>query len=427
MARIELPYDRGEILTVEVPDRNLLACVQHPVLPAVKDAVGEIRRAMGAPVASASLAELAGAGRKTVIAVTDITRYCPDREVAELVLEELHRGGARVEDVTFVMATGTHRDMTRKEIAAKLGEKIAGRYRIVNHNWKDEGQIVDKGEGKHGFPIQINRLVAEADLRITTGVIEPHLFAGYSGGAKTILIGAGGHATIGATHGYATLSHPRSLLGDTESLFRQFINDAGERVCVDFVVNLVVDPRKRLLRAFAGRPKPTFEAGVTFARGAYEVPVPGAADIVISVPGFPKNLNLYQATRAANPAILARTPTLKPGGILIIPAPCRDGLGEESYSKWLADTTDGRSIVEKARTEGFPPGAHKGYLIGRYLTHASEVIITDCMIPEETICAVKLTPMKSLQSALDRALGQMGPDAKVLVIPAGTVTVPVIN
>jgi len=426
MPLLTLPYDTGRTIQLAIPDENHLGSVEQPRLHAVADPAAEIRRALVAPVGAPPLTELARGKRRVVIAVTDLTRYCPDSLVAEAVLAELGRAGVPDSAVTFVVGVGSHRAMTRAEIVAKLGAAVAERFQVLNHDWKDDRALADLGR-EHGFPLQASREVVSADLRITTGVIEPHLFAGYSGGAKTMVIGAGGHVTIGATHGYQVLSHPTSRLGIADSIFRRFINSAGERLGVEFVVNLVIDPDKRLIRAFAGHPVAVFREGVAFARRVFEVPVAEVADIVVSVPGPPKNLNLYQATRACYPAILGPKPVVRKRGIVIVPAPCPDGLGEESARLWLRDTPDGRSIVEKARTQGIPEGAHMGYRFGRFLTHVSEVIVTDCLIPDATIREVRLTPMRTAQEALDHALATLGPTAKVLVIPHGVATIPVLS
>ncbi len=425
MPTLLLPYDQGRTLALTVSDRNYLGCADLPRLAAVADPAVEIRRALADPVASPPLADLARGKKRVAIAVTDITRYCPDDLLVDALLGELARAGVPPSAVTFVLALGSHRPMTRGEIAAKLGSRISAAHRVLNHDWKDDRGLADLGS-EDGFPIQASREVAEADLRLATGVIEPHLFAGYSGGAKTMVIGAGGHATIAATHGYEVLSHSSSRLGNADSVFRRFINRAGERVGVDFVVNLVVDPDKRLIRAFAGRPNEVYAAGVRFARRVFEVPAPGVADVVVSVPGSPKNLNLYQATRAAYPAILGPRPVVREGGIVIVPAPCPDGVGEETSRAWMRDTPDGASIVEKARREGIPEGTHMAFRFGRFLTHASEVIVTDCRIPAETIREVRLTPMATVQQALDHALTVLGSDAQVLVIPHGVATIPVL-
>lgn len=421
-----LPYDTHRTIRLAIPVRNYLGSAEPPRRPAAADPAAEVRLALAAPLGSPQLAELARGKKRVTIAVTDLTRYCPDEMVVGAVLEELARAGLAPSAITFVLGLGSHRAMTRAEIAAKLGPKVAGTYRILNHAWKDDRNLEDLGTG-NGFPIQVNREVIQADLRITTGVIEPHLFAGYSGGAKTMVIGAGGHATIGATHGYGVLSHPTSRLGYADSIFRQFINAAGERVGVEFVVNLVIDPDQRLHRVFAGHPTAVYREGVAVARRVFEAPVPGMADIVVSVPGAPKNLNLYQATRACYPAILGPTPVVRPGGIVIVPAPCPDGVGEDSARQWLRDTPDGPSIVEKARLFGIPEGAHMGYRFGRFLTHASQIIVTDCQIPAETIRELRLSSIPTVQEALDSAIGTFGPDAKVLVIPHGVATLPVVT
>ncbi len=425
MPTVSLPYDQDRALTLTIPDHRYLGSADLPRLPAVADPAAEIRRALADPIGSPRLADLARGKKRIDIAVTDITRYCPDDLLVDSILAELAKASVPPSALTFVLALGSHRPMTKPEIAAKLGARIADGYRVLNHDWKDDGALVNVGT-EEGFPLQVNREVVEADLRLATGVIEPHLFAGYSGGAKTMVIGAAGHATIGATHGYAVLSHPSSRLGNADSVFRRFVNRAGERVGVDFVVNLVVDPDKRLMRAFAGRPAAVYAAGVRFARSVFEVPVPGVADIVISVPGWPKNLNLYQATRAAYPAILGPRPVVRPGGIVIIPAPCPDGVGEDASRVWMRDTPDGKSIVEKARQQGIPEGTHMAYRFGRFLTHASEVIVTDCQIPDKTIRQVRLTPMAMVQEALDYALSVLGKDSKVLVIPHGVAAIPIL-
>ena len=425
MPILSLPFDQGRALALNVPDESYLGCADLPRLPAVPDPAAEVRRALAYPLESPPLADLARGKKRIVIAVTDITRYCPDDLLVEALLAELARAGVAASAVTFLLALGSHRPMTREETARKLGAKITGAYRILNHDWQDAGALVEVGT-EEGFPIQTNREVVEADLRLATGVIEPHLFAGYSGGAKTMVIGAGGHATIAATHGYEVLSHASSRLGNADSIFRRFINRAGERVGVDFVVNLVVDPDKRVMGAFAGRPAAVYAQGVAVARRVFEVPVPGVADIVVSVPGWPKNLNLYQATRAAYPAILGPRPVVRPGGIVIIPASCPDGVGEASSRVWMRDTPDGASIVEKARRLGIPEGTHMAYRFGRFLTHASEVIVTDCLIADEAIRELRLTPMATVQQALDRALAVLGRGAKVLVIPHGVAAIAVL-
>ncbi len=425
MPVLTLPFDASRTIRLAIPERNYLGSVEQPRLPAVSDAAAEVRRALAAPVGSPPLAELARGKRRIAIAVTDLTRHCPDELVTEALLAELGRAGVPDSAISFILGLGSHRAMTRAEIVVKLGAEVVERFRVLNHGWKDDRALAELGH-EQGFPVQVNREAVDADLRITTGVIEPHLFAGYSGGAKTMVIGAGGHATIGATHGYQVLSHPSSRLGEANSIFRRFISAAGERLGVEFVVNLVIDPDKRLIRAFAGRPVAVFREGVAFARRIFEVPVAGMADIVVSVPGPPKNLNLYQATRACYPAILGPKPVVREGGIVIVPTPCPDGLGEESARRWLRDTPDGRSIVEKARIQGIPEGAHMGYRFGRFLTHVSEVIVTDCLIPDATIREVRLTPMRTAQEALDHALAALGADAKVLLIPHGVATIPIL-
>src|SRR3989304_1567111 len=195
MPTVSLPYDEGRPLTLTIPDVNYLGSAARPRPPAVPDPAAEVRRALAEPLESPPLAELARGKERIGIAVTDITRYCPDDLLVNAILGDLASAGVPSSAVTFVLAPGSPRPMPPRGSGGKRGARIAETYRILNHDWKDDGALVNVG-AEEGFPIQVNREVVEADLRLATGVIEPHLFAGYSGGAKTMVIGAGGHPPL---------------------------------------------------------------------------------------------------------------------------------------------------------------------------------------------------------------------------------------
>lgn len=422
--QIELAYDKDETLAVEIPDRNVLAVVQAHFPEAKKDPTDELRRSLRNPIFSPRLADIVDRKSKVAIVVTDMTRYAMDELVSELLLEEIRDAGVPRENVFFLLALGTHRPMSQKEIEEKLGKRIASEYPVYNHDCYSD--LVDLGRSSAGFPMKINKKLMEADVKITVGVIEPHLFAGYSGGVKTVCVGLAGIETIGATHSLKVLSDPRTKLGIIENnIFREFLNEMAQRVKVDFTVNLVMNEEKQLVAAFSGHPIKSFETAVNFTRSCVEVPIQGVADAVISCPGYPKSVNLYQATRAANTVVLGPQPVVKKGGIILIPARCEDGLGDENYYKFMSNFDSFEKLKEHIFTKGFDMGEHKAYVLTRILSHAS-IVMSDCEIDDIVLRRIFLSKVHTLQEGVEQILRE-NPNAKFLVMPNGVHTIPVLE
>ncbi|KAF2957262.1 hypothetical protein AS159_09555 [Thermotoga sp. Ku-13t] len=421
---IKLAYDKGKHLEIEIPNRNLSSTAQACFPRAVVDPTAELKRSLLNPIGSARLSEIVDSRSRVAIVVTDMTRYAMDEIVSELLLEELHRSGVKKENVFFLIALGTHRPMSREEIEQKLGKRIVSEYAVYNHDCRND--LVDLGESSAGFPMKINRRLMEADVKITVGVIEPHLFAGYSGGVKTICVGLAGMETIGATHSLRVLSDPRTRLGVIENnIFREFLNEMAEKVRIDFTVNLVLNEEKQLVAAFSGHPIKSFETAVKFTRSCVEVKVPAVADVVISCPGYPKSVNLYQATRAANSVVLGPKPVVKKGGIILIPARCEDGLGDDSYYRFMSSFNNFDSFREHVFTHGFGVGEHKSYVLARILSHAS-IVMSDCEIEDDVLRRIFLSKVSTLQQAVNQILNE-NPNAKFLVMPNGVHTIPVLE
>jgi nickel-dependent lactate racemase len=424
--QVEVPYG-SQKLCFTVPDKNLLGIIVPQEVPTI-DPAAAIRAALAQPIGSVRLREMARPGQKVVIIPTDITRSLHEEIILPLLLDELNAAGIPDEDITLVVATGTHRPNSREECVAMYGEEVVNRVRIVNHSAYDEASLKYLGKTpSRGIPVKVNRLVAEADLKIATGVIEPHLFAGYSGGVKSIAVGVAGAETIAATHNVDILDDPRTRLGVIEgNVFRQFLEEATAFVKLDFVVNVVLNPRKEFVRVVAGDPVAAHAEGVRTARQVYEVPVDRQADIVIAAPGYPKDRDLYQATRAVNTSVYGPKPLVRKGGVLIIPAPCQDGIGHEGYHAWMKTVHSADEAAEKARSEGFAPGEHKVFVLARILQHA-ELMIVGSAIPDQTLRELLLTPMRTMEEALERAFAKLGPDASVWVLPYGVITIPVVK
>jgi len=266
--------------------------------------------------------------------------------------------------------------------------------------------------------VVINDIVANADVRITTGTIEPHLFAGYSGGVKTLSVGVAGIETLAATHNVDMLEHPRTRLGIIEkNIFREFLTEVAMTVGIDFIVNVVQDGHKELLGIFAGDPVKAFKEGVKKAKEAYEVKIDKEYDIVISIPSYPKSSDLYQATRAWNTVIFGPRPIIKKGGTIIIPAPCEKGFGQSSFYEWLAKASSHKF--------GFKPGDQKAFIAAKVLEYAS-VYITNCLIPKEKIKDMHFKAEDNLQEAVNKVIAKKN-NPSLLIMPYGLITLPLFG
>lgn len=353
-------------------------------------------------VGAVRLAGLARPGMRVVIAFTDATRYSPDHLLVPFLLDRLEACGVRRGDVTLIAATGLHRPMTEAERRAKLGVELATTMEIRDHDAIDPAALVDLGS-IDAIPVVTNRICAEADLLLATGVVEPHQYAGYSGGAKTVVIGCGGEPTIEATHGAAMLDDPGTRLGALEgNRFQAFVRKAGALIGLDYVVNVLLDEEGKMIEGAAGAPADVHDHLVTRARSIYEVEVEHPAHLAIAGVSEAKGSNLYQASRAATYLALADRTPLLPGAPIILPASipegAGEGTGERRFFEMLAGASSPRSLVEALRSEGFPAGAQRAYILAKVLID-HPVIVAGAGDPA-IIRACHMHPAADLPSAL---------------------------
>jgi nickel-dependent lactate racemase len=380
------------------------------------------------PTGCAPLRQLARPGDRVCLVFTDATRACPDALLVPALLEELHAAGVRDEDITLLCATGLHRPSTSAEKVAKLGASILERYRVVDHAALDSTQLAYLGTTASGASIWINRLVIEADLVIATGVVEPHLYAGYSGGPKTVAVGAAGEPTIAYTHSIQLTDHPNTRLGCVEeNPFHQTLREIAHRARLRFILNVLLDGQERILAVRAGDPEPAFRALVALARELYEVPVDRQYDLVITGVGHPKDANLYQATRAATYVFRAPKPVLKPGGCIIVPAPCPEGVGlgsgERRFYEIMRSADDMATLLAELRRIGYPAGAQRAYFLAQVLRY-HRVIIVGAENPD-VVRHLHMTPARTMEEALQGAVEEIGrSDLEVLIMPHALHTLP---
>jgi nickel-dependent lactate racemase len=342
------------------------------------------------------------------IVVTDVTRATPDDELLEVLLAELARGGVDREQVTVVVGLGLHRPMTDEELGAALGEYAD---LAVNH---DPDRTVEVGR-VDGCSITLFEPLADVDVVCSTGMVEPHQYAGFSGGAKTAVIGAGGESQIRYTHGPELLGREGVRLGRIENNpFRSFLDRAGDAVGVEFCLNVTHTPAG-IIGASAGDPRAVVADLAARAREALAVEVTGTYDAVVAGVGAPKDANLYQASRGATYVALGAHNPLRPGGRIVVPAELPEGAGqgtgERRFREWLSNATDPESLYEQMR-EGYDPGAQRAFVLAR--VHRNyPVTVTNSTCPDLVEdCLLDAAP--SVEAALD-GLTTRGGD--ILVVP----------
>ncbi|MFQ6102425.1 MAG: nickel-dependent lactate racemase [Anaerolineae bacterium] len=432
-----VPYGKGEI-RFDLPPGMRGTVVESKKVPPIADVEAAIADALAHPVGTPPLRELARPGDRVCIVFTDITRASPDHLLVPALLRELEAAGVRDADVTLLCGIGMHRPSTPEEKAAKLGRPVVDRYRVIDNEPQNPAALVDLGitpggpstGSGQGVPVSAHRAAVEADLLIATGLVEPHQYAGYSGGRKTVAVGAAGEPLIAYTHGPAFVDHPGTRLGRIEgNPFHEAITEAARRAGLRFILNVVLDDEKRVVCVKAGEPVETHARLVEFARSIYEVPIPHRYDVVIGGVGFPKDGNLYQASRAASYLFFAPTPVVRPGGFLIIPARCQEGagegVGEQRFLAAMRDAPDVRFILDDGRAHGYPPGQQRAFVMAKVLEEA-RVVIVGSERPD-VVRDCKMTPAATMEEALSLAAAELGEELDVLVVTHALLTLPVVQ
>ncbi len=341
---IRLAYGRTG-LDVAFPDAaEVIAPHEQPPLA---DPPAAVRAALRDPIAGPPLADLAAPGRRVAIVTSDLTRPVPNELLLDALLETLHAAGVAVEDVLIINGTGMHRGNTDQELAEMYGEEIVRRYRIVNHDSRETSALRQIATDPRGEPVLIRRDYLDADLRIVTGFIEPHLFAGYSGGGKGVMPGIAGRETVMSNHSASMVGHPNATFGISEGnpIFEE-MRRFGLLAGPCFLLNVTMDAEQRVTGVFAGELVAAHDAGIEHCRRQSIVEIDEPYDIVVtSNGGYPADLDLYQSVKGI--AVAARA--LRPGGHLILAAECVEGVGHGEYGALLARHGSHLELLEAMR------------------------------------------------------------------------------
>jgi len=425
-----IPYGKTEIKFELLP--GMKGTVIHSqALPPLADVSTAINTTLAEPINSAPLRELAHKGDTACIVFTDITRACPDYLLVPPILRELHAAGVHKHDITLLCGTGLHRPSTYEEKVAKLGAELVQQYHIVDNEPQNPTHLVELGKTVNGTPVSVNKIAYEADLLIATGIVEPHQYAGYSGARKTVAIGAAGEATIAYTHGPKMIDLPGTRLGLIEgNPFHQAISEAAMKAGLRFILNVVLDEEKRPVSIYGGEPAATFAKLVSVAQKLYTVPVLNQYDVVVGGVGFPKDSNLYQASRAPSYIFFAPTPVIKKGGVFITPATCNEGagkgIGEQRFYKEMQSAPSMSALLDTMRQRGYQPGAQRAFVMAKVM-EVNPVVIVGAEFPE-IVKNTKMIPAQTMQEALEFAVTHIGrPDLDVLIIPHALLTLPFIR
>lgn len=413
--KIDFGFGTG-IQSVEVPDKNLLAVLGPNTLELGLTGEEELRRALKNPIASKPLGEIVKPGEKIVVISSDITRPMPTHLVMPALLDTLYAAGASPKDITLVFGLGIHREHTEEEKKKLAGERAYKEIRCMDSTPHD---CVSFGKTKSGTPVDITRVVAEADRRICLGNIEYHYFAGYSGGGKAIMPGVSTGEAIQMNH--RMMVQESAAAGRIEgNPIRQDIEEAAAMVGIDFILNVVLDEKKRIVKAVAGDAVKAHREGCSFLDQLYGKPIRERADIVlVSQGGFPKDLNLYQTQKALDNAKHA----VKQGGIIILIGSCKEGLGEAEFETWMTTSPSPHAMVERIGQD-FRLGGHKAAAIAMVLENADIYMVSE--MDPDFVRSIFLRPFATAQEALDEAFKKLGPDATVLAMPFGGSTLPAV-
>jgi nickel-dependent lactate racemase len=420
MVDVWFPYGKTEVC-VRVPTRNFLGSIEPREKAGVADPKAEIERALKEPIGSKLLNEIVKPEHKVAIVVDDATRTTPTSVMLPPLLAELNASGVKDENVTIIFACGTHRAVKQREAVTLLGEEIFNRIKSVSHDHKAQDLVYFDTTQKYGTKVFLNRVFAEADVRILTGDVCLHYYAGYGGGRKSVLPGVAGEVTIKHNHAMLLDANARTgvLVGNPVDAD---MVEAARMAKVSFVLNVVTNSKGEIVKAFAGDLEQAFAEGVKLVDEMYRVTVDRKADVVVvSSGGYPADVNLYQAYKGVDNAL----EVVKRGGVIVLVAECSEGHGNEAFYEWMVKYGDLKAVEREIKRD-FVLGGHKAY----YLLHAlqnHQIILVSSMPDYYASSIFKLKTARGVNEALNEAFKIAGSNAKVWVLPYGNFTLPEVK
>ncbi|MDR3282659.1 MAG: nickel-dependent lactate racemase [Candidatus Methanoplasma sp.] len=408
---IDVKYGKDGVQKVEIPDRNYIGAF-YPKDVRCGDSDEAINESIDNPLGCKSLDDFLAGGEDIVFIVNDGTRPTPTAKVLHALSKRMDLRRAR-----YVVATGTHRDMTPEEYDFVFGEHYSElKGRIICHDAKTS-ECVNLGTSKNGTPMEVNRVAVEADRLVIITSVEPHYFAGYTGGRKSFLPGVASYRTVEANHKLAMSKDAQSLALAGNPVHEDMMDALevvkGKKI---FSIQMVLDRHQSIYRVASGDLNSAFAKAVEWADEVFSVPIPRKADVVISVAPYPMDVDLYQSQKALDNGKWA----LKEGGKIIMVSKCREGLGHSAFLTQLSSSKDPKQVLENLKAE-YRLGYHKAAKMAEIATWAEIWAVTD--LDPDILRSANITPFPSVADAVRTALEQK-PDAEFLVLMDGSVTIP---
>jgi nickel-dependent lactate racemase len=413
--KVHLAYGKKG-LDVRIPDENVAGILTMKEARALPHPEDELVRCLENPIRSVPLATLAARARNACVVISDITRPVPNEMILPPLLDTLERNGIGRDDITILVATGLHRPSTSDELKVMMGATIAHRYRIIDHHARRPEEQEYLGLTTNSTPVFIDRTYCRAELKITTGFIEPHLMAGFSGGRKLVAPGCAGEETIKALHSPLFLENPLCCEGsvDRNPLHLELL-EIARMAGHDFIVNVALDAEGRISGVFGGDPEEAHAAGVEHVRTAVRSIVKRPVDIVVTTSaGHPLDLTWYQAVKGVTAAL----PIVRRGGMIIIAAECAEGLGSAEFARMATSFASADAFIDSIMNS---PVTIDQWQLEECAKAArlADVVLVSSGIPSGDLGRLFVQTVPAVEEALEQGLEKFGRDATIAVIPRG--------
>ena len=415
---IELPYG-DSCLKAKIPTKHLSYVLNSKYIKGLDNEREAITNSLRAPIGCPPLRDSLNKNDKVVVMVTDNTRPCPDDRLLPPILAELEAKIPR-ENITIMVAVGLHPPLDKQELVKKLGRDIVENYNVINH---DVNQCVYIGTTSRGTPVDINTRVVEADFRLSTGFIEPHWFAGFSGGRKSIAPGVFSVRSAYKNHSYKMLDHPCSVSGIIQgNIVHEDLVEQAIMAKLNFIVNVILNKDREITHIVTGDPLKAHKIGCEIESDIATVKAPHKVDITItSNSGYPLDLDLYQTCKGMNTA----SKITRDGGSVIIASACGDGKGPEEFVELHASVSSPKEVLQKIRREE-PIGVQwQNQILARDQLRNDFYLVSE--LEDSIIEAMMITPIRTIEQGLEKAFKILGSDAEIAVIPEGPLVVPVLE
>ena len=421
--KVSLAYGRGALET-EFPDSQTTV-IQPRHQAGLANEHEAVIQALDRPIDAAVLGSKIRSDANICIVHTDITRATPNERLIPWLLDYLHSAGADRQRITLLNATGTHRPNSRSELEEMLTAEVVANYRCLNHAAEDLAACERIGSTRSGAPALINRHFLEADIRIVTGFIEPHFFAGFSGGPKGIMPGIAGLPSVVSNHGAANIADSNATFGITEgNPIWEEMRDIALLAGPSFLLNVTLNERRQITGVFAGDLIAAHRAGIEFVRESAMQAVRRPFDIVVTTnSGYPLDQNLYQGVKG----MAAAARIVKEGGAIILAAECCDGVPDGSpHDRLLRSTRDGEQILQRLAEPGFTSPEQWQAQVQSLIQRRATIYVRS-ELPADVIRAAHLLPCADVAAAATRELTERGPRATLAVLPQGPLTIPYLS